>query len=137
MYSMESYRRDLDHGRLHWRDCIAYQCNLRQIYTKHALCGGCISNSISQLRFEILHLSSGLGLFLNSLSKRLRLLILFFTIFGVGSFITFSLKSLIGTISSSTKNPALYQYQYYNQFHLVLHLKFPLNRNANLIFYSL
>ena len=45
MYSMESYRRDINHGRLHWRDCIAYQCNLRQMYTKHALCSGCVSNS--------------------------------------------------------------------------------------------
>ena len=23
---------------------IAYQCNLRQMYTKYALCSGCISN---------------------------------------------------------------------------------------------
>ena len=34
------------HGRLHWRDCIVYQCNLRQMYTKHDLCSGCISNRI-------------------------------------------------------------------------------------------
>ena len=39
----------LFHGRLHWRDCIAYQCNLRQMYTKHALCSGCISNNIYQV----------------------------------------------------------------------------------------
>ena len=45
MYSMESYRRDMDHGKLHWWDCIAYQCNLGKMYTKHALCSGCISNS--------------------------------------------------------------------------------------------
>ena len=32
------------HGRLHKRDCIAYQCNPRQMYTKHALCKLCISN---------------------------------------------------------------------------------------------
>ena len=41
--------RDLDHGKLHWRDCIAYQCNLRQMYTKHALCSGCISNMLEVL----------------------------------------------------------------------------------------
>ena len=28
-----------------WRDCSSYQCDLRQLSTKHALCSGCISNS--------------------------------------------------------------------------------------------
>ena len=49
------------HGKLHggmlskegfiWRDCSSYQCDLRQLSTKHALCSGCISNMSLSLRF--------------------------------------------------------------------------------------
>ena len=45
----------MDHGRLHWRDCIAYQCNHRQMYTKHALCSGCISNKVRLLKVQYLY----------------------------------------------------------------------------------
>ena len=56
------------HGKLHggmlskegfnWRDCSSYQCDLRQLSTKHALCSGCISNMSLSLRFLLWNCSA-------------------------------------------------------------------------------